>query len=116
MSAARTLLRAALRHVDTGIELDLATNRRNEIGRKDPQEVRNLDLDLSSLDPERNISRQHAVIENTDDGWVLVEEKGSINGTFLNQQQLRRGVRYPIQPGDKIRLATIDFELIVEQR
>ncbi len=116
MSSNRPVLRAALRHIESGLEFDVATRGRCEIGRRDPQAARQPDLDLNSLDPERSISRWHAVIENTDDGWILVEEKGTLNGTFLNERQLRRGTRYPLQPKDCIRLASLEFELVVEQR
>jgi FHA domain/Transcriptional regulatory protein, C terminal len=48
------------------------------------------------------ISRRHARVEASADGYVLVDE-GSRNGTLLNGERLRKPAR--LEPGDEIRIA-----------
>ncbi len=51
--------------------------------------------------PEQHVSRQHAVI-NYRDGIFMVNDSGSANGTFVNDQQITEP--YPLMAGDDIRL------------
>jgi hypothetical protein len=53
--------------------------------------------------PDRSLSRAHARIFRTDDGWRL-EDLGSRNGTFLNGQRLEGSV--PIKVGDTLTLGS----------
>jgi phosphoserine phosphatase RsbU/P len=58
---------------------------------------------------DRYLSRHHAEILWTDGGWV-VNDAGSVNGTFVNGERIQRAV--PIRVGDRITLG--DTELVVE--
>ncbi|NPA06164.1 MAG: FHA domain-containing protein, partial [Chloroflexi bacterium] len=51
--------------------------------------------------PVATVSARHARLVHRDDGWWL-EDLGSTNGTFLNDQPVRRSMR--LKPGDRIRL------------
>ncbi len=53
-------------------------------------------------------SQQHARIFGRGGGWY-VEDLGSTNGTFVNDQRL--GAPAMVQPGDKIRVGTTVLEL-----
>lgn len=53
--------------------------------------------------PEEGISRQHARIHSREDGKLVVEDMGSLNGTYVNGQRVERQV---LTDGDKIRIGT----------
>ena len=67
------------------------------------------DIDLSDEDPKRFISRRHAKIIRNDDGFSLVEEIGTVNGTFLNNQRLATGNAVPLKNGDTLTFANISL-------
>jgi pSer/pThr/pTyr-binding forkhead associated (FHA) protein len=54
------------------------------------------------------VSQQHARIFAKDDAWY-VEDLGSTNGTFVNDQRLSSPAM--VQSGDRIRLGTTEVEL-----
>lgn len=65
------------------------------------------DIDLSDEDPKRFISRRHAKIVKEDENFQLVEEIGTVNGTFLNNQRLSTGTPAPLKNGDTLTFANI---------
>jgi pSer/pThr/pTyr-binding forkhead associated (FHA) protein len=60
---------------------------------------------------ERNISRKHAALHRTDDGWVLKDED-SYNGCFVNGK--RASAEQPLQHMDLIQLGDYRLELVDE--
>jgi len=54
---------------------------------------------------EHQVSRQHARLEQTPQGWMLLD-LGSTNGTKVNGQQLKAHEPYTLQPGDRVTLGT----------
>lgn len=80
------------------------------IGRADP--VRDIfpDVDLGQLGGDRQgVSRLHARML-MDGEQLFLEDLNSTNFTFLNNERLQPGVRYPLQSGDKIRLGLMSLE------
>ena len=65
------------------------------------------EIDLSDEDPKRFISRRHAKIVKNDQGFALVEEIGTVNGTFLNNQRLSTGAPVSLKNGDTLTFANI---------
>lgn len=65
------------------------------------------EVDLSEDDPKRFVSRRHAKIVRTDEGFALVEEIGSVNGTYLNNQRLTTGSPAPLKNGDILTFANV---------
>jgi hypothetical protein len=61
--------------------------------------------DLVIADPA--VSRQHAVLERTADGFVLTD-LGSANGTWVNGRRIERAA---VAPRDRIRFATVDVAI-----
>ena len=59
--------------------------------------------------PTDEISRQHAKLQVVPDG-VMVEDMGSANGTFVNNQRVHAGTL--LKPGDELRMDTIRFLLM----
>jgi FHA domain len=56
------------------------------------------------LDWDAQVSRSHARFERADDGWALVDDGLSSNGTFVNEERLS-GKR-PLNDGDALRFGT----------
>ncbi len=77
------------------------------IGRYDPVTEMKPDVDLSDFDLKRSVSRRHARILQTGDGYVLIEEVGALNGTFVNGEQLVTGKAQAIVDGDKLSLGMV---------
>jgi CRP-like cAMP-binding protein len=71
------------------------------------------DIDLTSLDGQRTLSRRHAKILSRDGDYYLREEMGVRNGTFVNGERLQTGVEMKLSDGDRIRFGLIEtvFEL-----
>jgi CRP-like cAMP-binding protein len=72
------------------------------IGRYDPVTELKPDVDLTDIDLKRSVSRRHARILQTDDGWVLIEEVGALNGTFVNGTKLVAGQAHEVADGDRL--------------
>ena len=68
---------------------------------------RSAECDISIASDE--ISRHHAKLQVVPDG-VMVEDLGSANGTFVNNQRVHGGTL--MKPGDELRLDTVRFMLM----
>jgi len=94
--------------LETGAELRLTTRKAELlIGRSDP--ARNIypDVDLASNGGETlGVSRTHARLVSQG-SQVFIEDLNSTNFTFLNNQRLQPGQRYPLKQGDEIRLGLL---------
>ena len=51
--------------------------------------------------PDSSVSRQHAVIRQKDNYFVILD-LGSSNGTFVNSRSLHRHVPQPLYEGDEV--------------
>lgn len=86
------------------------------IGRPDADPVHSalLAIKLDFLDNSRRISRRHAQITE-EDGTYYLELLAEKNPTFLNQEAMKVGQKYPLKPGDRILLknsgVVLDFLL-----
>ena len=61
--------------------------------------------------PDRAVSRQHAVIFNTQDGKWMVEDLDSANKTYLNDQAVHKA---EIKTDDILRIADFTIEITLE--
>jgi len=66
------------------------------------------DVDLTEEDEEKYISRKHAKIIYSDGKFFFSEEPGAINGTFLNGNKLKTGVKYEIHNKDELTLCHLN--------
>lgn len=57
----------------------------------------------------RRVSALHAELIMLNNGDILLEDKGSTNGTFVNNQPIKQGASVPVRRGDLIRFG--DTEL-----
>ena len=60
------------------------------------------DVDLTDLDLKRSVSRRHARIVDSEDGLVVIEEVGALNGTFVNGTRLTAGEPHAVEDGDRL--------------
>jgi CRP-like cAMP-binding protein len=77
------------------------------IGRFDPVTQLKPDIDLTDLDLKRTVSRQHASVLKTDDGFFVVEEAGALNGTLVNETRLTPGQSHALSDGDRLSLGSV---------
>ncbi len=84
--------------------------KRNLVGRYDSTIGICPDIDISMFDPQKTVSRKHAVIIHENSESFLEEEMGVINGTYLNGEKLESGQRYPLADGDRIHFGLVACE------
>ncbi len=82
----------------------------NQLGRFDPVSGFRPDVDLGKLDRQRSLSRRHANIRYDEGRWVLRQEIGVVNGTWLNGRRLVPGEDYPLTDGDRICLGAVEVK------
>jgi Nif-specific regulatory protein len=81
---------------DVGVELPLGTE--TSVGRDESNQIRLED---------RQVSRRHALIAATPEGFVL-SDLGSANGTFVNRRRLVAPIR--LRTGDELAFGDLRFE------
>ena len=94
---------------ERGFELSL---KKNLIGRYDPSIGICPDIDISMFDPQKTVSRKHALISRIESDSFLEEEMGVINGTYLNGEKLEAGRQYLLSDGDRIHFGLVACEYL----
>ncbi|MGA7613566.1 MAG: cyclic nucleotide-binding domain-containing protein [Thermoanaerobaculia bacterium] len=87
---------------DAGASFDLSSTEATTVGRFDPSTGIRPVIDLGEADTDRSISRRHAKITRSDGKFLIVEEVGTSNGTFVNGTRLQPGVPVEIHNGDEV--------------
>lgn len=106
--------RARLVEVTSGLVFPLAKGGETSVGRIDPVTGILPDVDLTPVDGKRSISRRHARIRREDDGsFSVIEDVGTMNGTFVKGVRLTAGKPHPVTAGDTVIFGTIQcrFEI-----
>jgi CRP-like cAMP-binding protein len=98
----------------TGNAFFLSKADETTIGRSDPVTGILPDIDLTSVDTNRSVSRRHAKIVRTADGYAMLEEVGTVNGTFVNDQRIPTGVPVAVQNGDRVRIGLIQMKVVFD--
>lgn len=80
------------------------------VGRPDPVAGIRPEVDLSGVDPTRSLSRRHAKLVREGRVFLVREEVGTVNGTFVNGVRVKTGVDVPIKPGDRLRFGAVEVE------
>jgi CRP-like cAMP-binding protein len=94
-------------HVESGSHFPLPVMSEVVVGRADPRSTSPPDVELSSVDAHRSLSRRHAIIRRAETGYQVVEEPRVANGTFLNGTRLKSGVAAPLKDGDEVSFGLI---------
>ncbi len=86
---------------DGGVEFPLAGTDLL-VGRYDPVTEIQPEVDLGALDTQRSVSRRHARLVRRGQTWYLREEKGALNGTFVNGKRIPPGTEHALADGDVV--------------
>ena len=100
--------------VATGDPFFIAKGDETMIGRSDPVTGILPDIDLTSVDNNRSVSRRHAKILRKNDKYFVLEEVGTVNGTYVNDQKIPTGVPTELKNGDRVRIGLIQMKAILE--
>ena len=107
---------ARLVEIGSGITFPLADSRDTTVGRIDPVTGILPDVDLTPVDGKRSISRRHARIRHEDDGsYGVIEDVGTMNGTFVNGVRLVAGRLVPVVSGDAVVFGTIQCRFEIDE-
>jgi CRP-like cAMP-binding protein len=101
-------------HEATGIDFSLPQSAEATIGRSDPVTGIQPDLDLTLVDTQRSISRRHAKILRRGGKFFLVEEMGTVNGTYVAGEKLETGVPRELVAGDEVRCGLVVLRFLAE--
>jgi hypothetical protein len=84
------------------------------LGRPSPSTRADL-IDLTLFDGYRyGVSRQHAMLWRSSDNYLLIEDLGSRNGTFIEGQRLEPLKRYLLNHDDRLQLGELFLRLSFE--
>ncbi|MCM2314564.1 MAG: cyclic nucleotide-binding domain-containing protein [Thermoanaerobaculia bacterium] len=100
--------------ITSGNPFFLSTTSETTIGRADPVTGIRPDIDLADCDTNRSVSRRHAKILRTEDGYAVIEEVGTVNGTFVNDQRIPTGTPVPVKNGDRVKIGLIQMRAVFE--
>jgi len=106
--------RARLVEITSGLVFPLAEDGETSVGRIDPVTGIHPDVDLTPVDGKRSISRRHARVRREEGGtYSVIEDVGTMNGTFVNGVRLAAGQPHPVKAGDTVIFGTIQcrFEI-----
>jgi len=105
----RTASPERLVHLKSGIEFFLSLGPETTIGRKDPVTGIHPDIDLTPVDTQRSISRRHSKVHRRGERFFLIEEIGTMNGTFVNGTRIETGVPTEVRSGDEVRCGLVSL-------
>ena len=92
---------------ETGVNLFLHEQPEIKVGRYDSVTGLRPDIDLSDLDPKKTTSRRHARIVREGGRFLVLEEIGTTNGTYVNGSRIGSGVRVEVKDGDWIQFGDV---------
>jgi CRP-like cAMP-binding protein len=84
------------------------------IGRADPVTGILPDVDLTPVDTNRSVSRRHAKILRTGNDYHVLEEVGTVNGTYVNDQRIPTGTPVTIHDGDLVKIGLIAMKAVFD--
>jgi CRP-like cAMP-binding protein len=100
---------------DAGGEFFLNREGETTVGRIDPVTGIRPDVDLANLDTQRSVSRRHSKIVHAGNEFRVVEEIGTMNGTFVNGARIVTGQPVTIKDGDRTRFGLVDLTFRVSK-
>ena len=92
---------------ESGLEVELAASGTTTIGRYDSGTGIQPTIDLKPLDHHRSTSRRHAVIDRRGRSFVVRDEVGAANGTFVNGSRLKPGEEVVLSHGDGLQFGLV---------
>lgn len=87
---------------DTGWRVSILDRAESIVGREDPLSSVKPEIDLAPYDAEAHgVSRRHVRLARSGNGYLL-EDLGSVNLTYVNDQRLEPNRSIPLRDGDRI--------------
>src|SRR5213075_990327 len=84
------------------------------IGRADPVTGILPDIDLTPVDNNRSVSRRHAKIIRANNEYHVLEEVGTVNGTYVNDVRIPTGVPVTLHNGDLLKIGLISMKAVFD--
>lgn len=100
--------------VATGTSFPFSNGDETTIGRADPVTGILPDVDLTPVDTNRSVSRRHAKIIKTGHDYHVLEEVGTVNGTYVNDQRIPTGVPVTLHNGDLVKIGLISMKAVFD--
>lgn len=114
VAPAEKATRHRLVDVATGTAFFFSSGDETTIGRADPVTGILPDVDLTPVDTSRSVSRRHAKIIKTGDDYHVLEEVGTVNGTYVNDQRIPTGVPVTLHDGDLVKIGLISLKAVFD--
>ena len=114
MKPAEKGTRHRLVDVATGTAFFFSNGDETTIGRADPVTGILPDIDLTAVDTNRSVSRRHAKIIKTGGEYVVLEEVGTVNGTYVNDQRIPTGVPVAMHNGDLVKIGLVSMKAVFD--
>ena len=100
--------------VATGTAYFFSNGDETTIGRADPVTGILPDIDLTAVDTNRSVSRRHAKIIKSNEDYVVLEEVGTVNGTYVNDQRIPTGVPVSLHNGDLVKIGLVSMKAVFD--
>lgn len=100
--------------VATGNAFFFSRGDETTIGRADPVTGILPDVDLTPVDTNRSVSRRHAKILHREGEFLILEEVGTVNGTYVNDQRIPTGQPVPVHHGDRVKIGLIQMKVLFD--
>jgi len=114
IAPAEKAIRHRLVDVATGTAFFFSNGDETTIGRADPVTGILPDIDLTPVDVNRSVSRRHAKIIRSGNDYHMLEEVGTVNGTYVNDQRIPTGVPVTMHNGDLVKIGLISMKAVFD--
>jgi CRP-like cAMP-binding protein len=114
IAPAEKATRHRLVDVATGTAFFFSNGDETTIGRADPVTGILPDIDLTPVDNNRSVSRRHAKIIRSGNDYHVLEEVGTVNGTYVNDQRIPTGVPVTLHNGDLVKIGLISMKAVFD--
>jgi CRP-like cAMP-binding protein len=98
---------AVLVHELSGARFQLSETGDTTVGRRDRVTGFSPEIDFTDLDNHRTLSRRHAKLSRSEEGYFVREEIGTGNGTWVNGKRIKTGVPVRLKDGDEIQFGLL---------
>src|SRR5438552_13974535 len=100
--------------VATGTSFFFSRADETTIGRADPVTGTLPDIDLTPVDNNRSVSRRHAKVIRANNEYHVLEEVGTVNGTYVNDVRIPTGVPVTLHNGDLLKIGLISMKTVFD--
>lgn len=100
--------------VATGTAFFFSNGDETTIGRADPVTGILPDIDLTPVDTNRSVSRRHAKVIRSGDEYHMLEDVGTVNGTYVNEQRIPTGIPVTLHNGDLVKIGLIAMKAVFD--